>query len=304
VSLGSGAIGGTRDRLQIEGLIAGRFRLRRRLGRGGMSDVWLARDCRLGRPVAMKIRGPDGDPIVFRCEARSLASLHHPNVAVLYDYAEFDGISFLIIEYLPGGTLHDRLARRVPMSDAFASHVACEVAAGLSHVHERGMVHRDLKPSNLVFDADERVKLADFGIAVQHGQDSPTGVGAVVGTAAYISPEQATGRSAGPASDVYSFGVVLFQMLTGELPFDNACPRELLRLHVLSDAPPVRSRRPDAPATLAAIADSALARDAGARPPDGAAILRTLRQSGSRRVRRVARRRLIRLSLRGRRPWL
>jgi serine/threonine-protein kinase len=269
--------------LAHECFLHGRFRLDRRLGRGSMSDVWLAHDCRLDRPVAMKIRAPDADPPLLLREAQSLAALSHPNVAGIYDYTELDGMSFLVVEYLPGGTLQQRLERGRPMADAFASRVASDIAAGLAHVHDHGVVHRDLKPSNLVFDSDDRPKIADFGIAVMRGHESPIRPDTIVGTAAYISPEQARGKPAGPASDVYAFGVVLFEMLTGALPFTEHRSRELLRLHVATDAPAVRSLRTNAPATLAALADSALARDAGARPPDGAALLRTLGNPSARR---------------------
>jgi predicted Ser/Thr protein kinase len=260
-----------------ETVIAGRYRLDDLLGRGGMSEVWCADDQELGRRVAIKLLAPDADTARFEREARAFASLAHPNITQLYDYGEEAGRPYMVLEYVPGGTLEDRLrdARPLPDDEAFA--VAAGIAAGLAHAHARGVVHRDLKPSNVLFDDEGRPKIADFGIArMASGEGTLTEAGTVLGTAAYISPEQATGAPASTASDVYSFGVILYRMLTGRLPFEASDPMQLVIQHRDEQPPPVASLRGDAPAVLEATATAALAKDPRARPPDGAALLTEL----------------------------
>ena len=132
--------------------IGGRYRLEQRLGVGGMAQVWLAYDTQLDRQVALKLLGPDADPTRFEREAQAIASLSHPNICRLYDYGRADGQPYMVFEHLPGGTLEDRLAARKPLDDAETEGIAAEVAAGLAHAHDRGLIHRDLKPTNIVFD--------------------------------------------------------------------------------------------------------------------------------------------------------
>ncbi|HEV7640505.1 MAG TPA: serine/threonine-protein kinase [Gaiellaceae bacterium] len=260
-------------------LIAGRYRLVEPLGRGAMSSVWLAQDEELERRVAVKLLAPSADRARFEREARAAAALSHPNICSLYDYGESDGRPYMVLEYLPNASLEERL-KDGPLPDAEALRIATEVAAGLSHAHERGLVHRDLKPANILFDAEDRAKIADFGIARMGGSGTLTEAGTVLGTASYISPEQASGRPAGPASDVYSFGVILFRMLTGRLPFVSTNAMELVRMH-RDDAPPsVGAFRGDAPARLERLAAAALAKDPADRPADGAALMRELRGGG------------------------
>ena len=257
--------------------IAGRYRLLEPLGRGAMSAVWLAHDDELERQVAVKVLAASADPARFEREARAVAALSHPNICSLYDYGEADGRPYMVLEYLPNGSLEDRLRDGQRLADPETLRVATEIAAGLSHAHERGLVHRDLKPANVLFDAEERAKIADFGIARMGSAGTLTEAGTVLGTASYISPEQASGLTAGPASDVYSFGVILFRMLTGALPFVSANAMELVRMH--RDDPPrsVAGVRADAPAQLAGLVAASLAKDPAARPADGAALLRALR---------------------------
>ena len=200
-----------------ERVIGGRFELRSLLGRGGMSEVWLAHDRELERLVAVKLHALGGNPARIEREARAAAGLSHENVAGVYDAGEADGRAYLVLEYLPGGTLEDLLESGGPLPDEEAARIAREIASGLAHAHTHGVVHRDLKPSNVLFDVEGRAKLADFGIARALGQATLTETGTVLGTAAYLSPEQAVGEPVGPASDVYSFGVILFRMLTGKL---------------------------------------------------------------------------------------
>ena len=253
-------------------LFAGRYRLESRLGQSPMAEVWLARDSELERPVALKLLTPAADRTRFDREARAAASLAHPNVTHLYDYGEADGRLFIALEYLPGGTLEDRLSDGQPLADAETEAIAAQLAAGLAHAHARGLVHRDVKPANVLFDEEGRPKLADFGIARITGGDTITEAGTVMGTATYISPEQAAGEPAGPASDVYSFGVLLYRLLTGRLPFESDSPLELARMHRELEPPAIELVRPDARPELAALVKDALEKDPRRRPPDGAAL--------------------------------
>src|SRR4051812_19019126 len=261
-----------------EELIAGRYRLLEPLGRGAMSSVWLAQDEELGRRVAVKVLGLRADPARFEREARAAAALSHPHISALYDYGEQDGRPFMVLEYLPNGSLEERL-QAGPLDDEETLRIATEAASGLAHAHARGLVHRDLKPANILFDGEDRAKIADFGIARMGGSGTLTEAGTVLGTASYISPEQASGTPASPASDVYSFGVILFRMLTGRLPFVSTNAMELVRMHRDDPPPAVGDVRPDAPARLESVTAAALAKDPAERPPDGAALLRELRGS-------------------------
>jgi serine/threonine protein kinase len=257
--------------------IAGRYRLDEMLGRGGMSEVWAATDLELGRRVALKLLAPDADTARFEREARAVASLGHPNITQLYDYGQEDGRPYMVLEYLPGGTLEERLQAGKPLPDRETMQIAAELASGLAHAHSRDVVHRDLKPANVLFDEEGRAKLADFGIArMAAGEGTLTEAGTVLGTAAYISPEQAIGAPASSASDVYSFGVMLFRMLTGRLPFEASNPMDLVALHRDAEPPPVTHFRDDAPALLESTATAALAKDPADRPRDGAALLAAL----------------------------
>src|SRR5438105_4235841 len=192
-----------------------------------MADVWAAQDLELDRRVAIKLLGPQADPARFEREARAIAALAHPNICRLYDYGESDGRRYMVLEYLPGGTLKDRLRPDARLPDEETERIAAEIASGLAQAHARGLVHRDLKPANVLFDEEGRAKIADFGIARLGDAGTLTEAGTVLGTASYISPEQAAGERATPASDVYSFGVMLFRMLTGRLPFTAESPLDI-----------------------------------------------------------------------------
>src|SRR5919201_1647004 len=265
----------TRAEMRQE-IVAGRYRLEKRLSETAMAEVWRANDQVLERQVVVKPLAADADRPRFEREARAAAGLAHPNIVQVFDYGEDEGRPYMVLEHLPGGTLAERLPEGVALSDEETRRVATDIAAGLAHAHENGVVHRDLKPGNVLFDAEGRAKVADFGIAHVLGSDSLTDEGTVMGTAAYISPEQVAGGPATPATDVYAFGVLLYRLLSGRFPFESENPLELARMHRDIEAPTVQAFRPDAPADLAELAAAALAKDPAARPPDGAALLAAL----------------------------
>lgn len=241
-----------------------------------MAEVHAASDPVLDRTVVVKLLTGGADRARFEREARAAAALAHPNIVKLFDYGEEEGRPYIVFEYLPGQSLQERLSDRRALADSDAARIAADIAAGLAHAHEHGVVHRDLKPANVLFDVEDRAKIADFGIAQIADADTITEAGTVLGTAAYISPEQVRGEAATPASDVYAFGVVLYEMLSGRLPFAAENPTQVAAMHRDVDPPPLQSLRPDAPAALAELATAALAKDPAARPPDGASLAAVL----------------------------
>jgi serine/threonine-protein kinase len=250
-------------------MFAGRYRLQDVLSTTSMAEVWLAVDHVLDRQVIVKLLAPGADRDRFEREARAVAALSHPNVVELFDFGE-EPRWYMAFEYLPGGSLDEQLTQGVAFSDGEVARFMGEVAAGLAHAHERGVVHRDLKPGNILFDAEGRSKIADFGIARVQGTDTLTDAGTVLGTAAYISPEQVRGEDTTPATDVYSFGVILYRLLAGRLPFEAESPTELATLHRDAEPPPLAGRG------LAPLVMAALAKDPVQRPSDGAALLDAL----------------------------
>jgi len=210
--------------------------------------VYRAFDERLRREVAVKVLRPiDGDPSFnerFRREARHAASIQHPNVAAVYDVGEDGDQRYIVMELVPGGTLKDLVRRRGALSEDEALTIAERVARGLEAAHARGVVHRDLKPHNVLLGADGQPRIVDFGIAKVTGGTALTSTAAVLGTAHYFSPEQASGAPADHRSDLYGLGVVLFELLTGRLPFDGDNPIEIAMRHVHDAPPPPSSWRP------------------------------------------------------------
>ena len=259
-------------------VVCGRYRLERRLGVGPMSEVWAAHDLELDRAVAVKLLGVATDPLRFEREAQTVAGLSHPNITRVFDFGRSDERPFIVFELLPGGSLEDRLETGRPHPDAETARIADDVAAALAHAHAHGVLHRDVKPANILFDEEGNAKLADFGIA-RHG-DAPTltEAGTMLGTAAYISPEQARAEPVTPATDVYSFGVVLYRLLTGRLPFEAEAPLELALQHMNEEPTPIHQLRPDAPPALERVATWSLAKAPEERPPDGKALVAALAQ--------------------------
>jgi serine/threonine-protein kinase len=254
--------------------VADRYELVRPLGAGGMARVWLARDHNLARHVALKLLSPAlvGDPAFtarFRREAQAAAALNHPNVVATYDWGVDGETHFIAMEYVPGPTLKALIQTRGALPEFEALDLATGVADALEAAHAQGLIHRDVKPHNVLLDAAGRPKLVDFGIARALGAADTTA--SIMGTAAYLSPEQARGSPVDARTDVYGLGVLLFELVTGRPPFVGESPVDLLRQH-LDDAPPSpRSLAPGLSAAAEAIVATAMAKDPSARYPSASA---------------------------------
>jgi len=250
----------------------GRYRLEELLGQGGMAEVHRATDTKLARTVAVKVilatHAVKGDFLErFLREARMVASLEHPNILPVYDFGEDDGVPFLVMPYLSGGTLRERL-RSGPAPLALASLWITQLADALDAAHAAGVLHRDVKPANVLVGKGDRLFLADFGIAkMLENQSGLTATGVVVGTPIYMAPEQAQGRPATPATDRYALAVVAYEILCGRPPFDGDNALSLMHQHVASPPPPLSTRIGGLPAGLDEVLSRALAKDPAARPP-------------------------------------
>jgi eukaryotic-like serine/threonine-protein kinase len=227
-------------------LIDERYELRNLAGSGGMADVYLAHDEVLDRPVALKLLKDhlaQNDEFVerFRHEARNAASLSHPHIVPVFAWGETgDGMYYIVMEYLPGGTLKDRITSKGALPARTAAAVALQIAEALQAAHEQGMIHRDIKPHNILITDSGHVQVADFGIARAAEATTISDLGYIIGSAKYMSPEQAAGGTVGLASDLYSLGVVLYEMLTGRVPFEVEVPSDVLAKH--AGGPPPRPR--------------------------------------------------------------
>jgi serine/threonine protein kinase len=253
------------QRLERDMLVDGRYRILERLGSGGMADVYCAEDQQLGRRVALKVlhrRYAEDEQFVerFRREASSAAGLSHPNVVAIFDRGEWDGTYYIAMEFVDGRTLKDIIRERGPAPPEAAIDVTLQILRAARYAHKHGIVHRDIKPQNVLIDQDGRVRVTDFGIA-RAGTSDITETGSVMGTAQYLSPEQAQGRPVDARSDLYSIGIVLYELLTGQVPFDAESPVSVALMQV--SEPPMLPRElvPTIPPAVEAVVLRAMEKD-------------------------------------------
>jgi beta-lactam-binding protein with PASTA domain len=243
----------------------GRYRIIRKLGAGGMADVYLAEDQELGRRVAIKIlndRHAADDSFIerFRREAKNAAGLSHPNIVSIYDRGEAEGTYYIAMEFLDGRSLKELIVARGPAPVKIAVDYARQILAAVGAAHRHGIVHRDIKPHNVLVGGEARLKVTDFGIA-RSGASQMTEVGSIIGTAQYLSPEQARGAPVDQTSDLYSVGVVLYEMLTGQVPFTGDTPLEIAMKHLSEVPTPPSELRPEVPHDLDSVVLRALAKE-------------------------------------------
>ena len=263
------------------------YEIQERLGEGGMGVIYAARDLKLGRRVALKFLPPKlvGSPENLerlRLEAKAISALNHPHIETIYDLHEADGETFLVLEYLPGGTLKQKVVdlsaegRRLSIHDVMR--YAVETMQGLAHAHRQGILHCDVKTSNLMLTAEGALKITDFGLAqLMHSTRGAEESGTVKGTLAYMSPEQARGQDLDARSDIFSFGVVLFELLAARLPFDSPSETALHPSFIATPAPRLRDFRPEAPESLDRLVARALEKRRGDRYQDAGQMLKELR---------------------------
>src|SRR3954447_2842561 len=249
----------------IDTVFDGRYKIVRKLGAGGMADVYLAEDQELGRRVAIKIlndRHAADDQFVerFRREAKNAAGLSHPNIVSIYDRGDSEGTYYIAMEYLEGRSLKELIVSRGSAPVRTAIEYARQILAAVGAAHKQGIVHRDIKPHNVLVGPEGRLKVTDFGIA-RSGASQMTEVGSIIGTAQYLSPEQARGSQVDQTSDVYSVGVVLFELLTGQVPFTGDTPLEIAMKHLSEVPKPPSELRPEVPHDLDMVVLRALAKD-------------------------------------------
>ncbi|MGA1705383.1 MAG: Stk1 family PASTA domain-containing Ser/Thr kinase [Ilumatobacteraceae bacterium] len=267
-------------------VINDRYEVRRRVGRGGMADVFMAHDLLLNRDIAVKVLFPEFavDPKFverFRREAQSAASLSHPNIVNVYDWGKFEGTYFIAMEFVEGRTLADILKGGRRLNARQASEIASEVAAALGFAHEAGIAHRDIKPANILIGSNGVVKVADFGIArLMNGpaEANLTQAGSVMGTATYFSPEQAQGALPDPRSDLYSLGIVMYEMVAGQVPFTGENAVAIAYKQVHDEAIPLAELDEDLPMEFADIVSRLMRKDPEARYPDARALRDDLRR--------------------------
>jgi serine/threonine-protein kinase len=244
-------------RLERDTIIDGRYKVLRRLGSGGMADVYAAEDQQLGRNVALKLlyrRFAEDVQFVerFRREASSAAGLQHPGIVAIFDRGEWDGTYYIAMEYIEGRTLKEIVRERGPAPPEAAIDIAVQILRAVRFAHKHGVVHRDIKPHNVLIDDDGRVKVTDFGIA-RAGASDMTETGAIMGTAQYVSPEQAQGRPVDARSDLYSIGIVVYEMLTGQVPFDGESAVTIALKQVSEDPVPPAQLNPAVTPALEAV---------------------------------------------------
>ncbi len=251
-------------------LVDGRYRLQSRLGSGGMADVFLGEDEQLGRKVALKLLhrrfAEDPDFVErFRREAQSAASLQHPNIVSVYDRGSFDGTYYIAMEYVPGRSLKQLIRQEAPIDPIRAIDITLQILKAARFAHRHGVIHRDLKPHNVIIDDGDHVKVTDFGIA-RAGASDMTETGSIMGTAQYLSPEQAQGHAVSASSDLYSIGIVLYELLTGRVPFDADSAVTIALKHVSEPPTAPTLINPAIPPALAHVVMWTLNKNASDRP--------------------------------------
>jgi len=268
---------------RFQALLEGRYAIERELGRGGMATVYLARDLRHGRTVAIKLLQPEITTSLtaerFLREIQITAKLQHPNILGLFDSGAEDGLCYYVMPHVEGESLRDRLLWEKQLAVDVAVEVAIEVCSALAYAHSRGVVHRDIKPENILFSAGHAI-VADFGIAraVSEGQRSITAVGIPLGTPPYMSPEQAQGLdNIDHRSDLYALGCMLFEMVAGRPPFVGVSIGKVIQQHLQAPPPAVREFRPEVPATLDPILAKALVKNPAGRYQTAEEMLGALR---------------------------
>ena len=264
-------------------VVDGRYRIQQRLGSGGMADVYCAEDSQLGRQIALKVLhrrfARDREFVErFRREASAAAGLQHPNVVGVFDRGEWDGTYYIAMEYLPGRTLKDVIREEAPLPQERVIAFGIQILQAAAFAHKRGVIHRDFKPHNVIVGPDDRLKVTDFGIA-RAGASEMTETGSIMGTAQYLSPEQAQGQRVGAQSDLYSIGVILWEMLTGAVPFAGESAVSIALKHVSEDPPPLRQLRPDVHPRLEQAVGRALLKDAAQRYASADEFIAALEQA-------------------------
>jgi serine/threonine-protein kinase len=259
-------------------LLDGRYRVESQLARGGMATVYRGRDIRLDRPVALKVAHADlaRDPEFVRrfiTEARAVAQLSSPNVVAVFDQGSAGDVHWIAMEYVPGPTLREVLQARGSLSAGESLDIIAGVLAGLSAAHQAGVIHRDVKPENVLLGRDGSVKVADFGLARAAAAVAETKTGMIIGTAAYLAPEQVSASTSDARTDVYAAGIMLFEMLTGAQPHTGESPLAVAYKHVTDVVPPVSSRVPGLPPALDALVGRATSRDPRQRPANAGQFL-------------------------------
>jgi eukaryotic-like serine/threonine-protein kinase len=264
-------------------VIDGRYRVMARLGSGGMADVYLAHDTLLGRQVALKLlhhRFAEDQEFVerFRREASSAAGLSHPNVVAVFDRGEWNGTYYIAMEYLPGRSLKAVVREHGPLSPPDATDIIVQILLAVRFAHRRGIIHRDIKPHNVILDEEGRAKVTDFGIA-RAGASDMTMTGSIMGTAQYLSPEQAQGHAVSETSDLYAVGVVLYELLTGSVPFEGESAVSIALKQVSVEPTPPSERNPEVGPALDAVVMRALAKDPLARFASADEFIAALQQA-------------------------